>query len=170
MNMKTITLQSAFRLRNSLKKSIELQKIRIRSCEISKEVGTEEDTNAYGTTMQEMVKRCDRSMCELLILNQKIEAANNVNRNLIEELQTVRARLEYFLSVEAMFRSYSPLTKQIDNGVLFETKWEPKLDSAEIRQTTEALRKEKDRIEAALENANTTITIEVDAEKIGLYI
>jgi hypothetical protein len=168
--MKTITLQSAFRLRNSLKKSIELQKRRIRSCEISKEIGTEEDTNVYGATLQEMVKRCDQSMCELLILNQKIEAANNANRNQIEGLQTVRARLEYFLSIEEMFQSFSPLTKQIDNGVLFETKWEPKLNSVEIRQTTEALRKEKDRIEATLEDANATITIEVDAEKIEMYI
>jgi hypothetical protein len=168
--MKAITLQSAFRLRNSLKKSIELQKNRIRSCEISKEIGAEEDTNVYGATLQEMVKRCDQSMCELLVLNKKIEAANNANRNQIEELQTARARLDYFLSVEGMFRSFSPLTKEINNGVLFETKWEPKLNSAEIRQTTEALRKEKDRIETALENANATITVEVDAEKIGLYI
>jgi hypothetical protein len=168
--MKMITLQSAFRLRNSLKKSIELQKSRIRSCEISKEVGTEEDTNVYGATLLEMVKRCDQSMCELLALNQKIEAANNANRKQIEELQTVRARLEFFRLVEDMFRSYAPLTKQIDNGVLFETKWETKLNSVEIRQTAEALRKEKDRIETALENANATITVEVDAEKIERYV
>jgi vacuolar-type H+-ATPase subunit I/STV1 len=168
--MNIITLQSAFRLRNSLKKSIELQKNRIRFCEISKETGTEEDTNVYGATLQEMVKRCDQTMCELLVLNKKIESANNPNRNQIEELQTVRARLEYFLSVEEKFHSFSPLTKQINNGVLFETKWELKLNSAEIRQTTEALRKEKERIETTLENANATITIEVDMEKIGLYI
>jgi hypothetical protein len=155
-------------LRNKLKERISTLTDAITSAGFSKTAGTEENTNQCdGKTLDEAVREVDALMSLLRDLNARIENANQVNRPLLIELETIKAKIAFYNIITQKCRRVKPYEFESDEqGEPRRVAKEPLLDQKKMTSALANLKKEKDALEERIAAVNMTAAVDIDPDTI----
>ncbi len=174
-----ITMNSAFRLRNKLKERIRDLNGMISSADYEKTVGEEENTSAFdGKTFNEVVVEITSLMDTLRELNRAIEKSNEINRDDLVILETLKAKISLYQQLLAgcrfckSYRIEYPSTSDEMSGTERVTVQpvrvpkEPLLDQKKLSAEMQALQKEKDVLEEKLAQKNFSTQVDFDGDTV----
>jgi hypothetical protein len=163
-----VSLASSFRLRNKLKERIRTLTDAIDAADFSKTAGTEENTSQCdGSTLEEAVREVNALMSLLQDLNARIESANQVNRPLLIELETIKAKMAFYTTITLKCRRVRAYEIEYDEqGEQRRVAKEPLLDQKKMTSALANLKKEKDALEERLAVVNMTATVDLDPDTI----
>ena len=159
-----LNIASAFRLRNKLKERIKTLSEIAKETDVSKRVGTAENTVAFdGKTFQEVVTEMNSLMATLRDLNLAINKANEANREDLIHLETLKAEIAFYESTTRQIRKASRFSYDYDergNRVKIEN--ELLLDQKTVVSYYKGLKKKKDDIEEKLAHSNAKTQVDFD--------
>ena len=160
----TLTIASAFRLRNKIKERIRKLSDLVERAEITKQTGTVENTSAFdGKTFNETIAEVSLLMATLRDFNVAIDKANAVNRQDLISLETVKAEMAFYDSLTQTIRQASLFTYEPNKeGGRDKIEREFLLDQKAVVSRLESLRKKKDDIEEKLAESNFKTEVNFD--------
>ncbi|MDR1030814.1 MAG: hypothetical protein LBL76_08075 [Treponema sp.] len=161
-----LNLASSFRLRNKIKEKISSISAAIEDAEFSKTAGTPENTSPCdGKTLEQAVSEVSVLMDILQELNQRIAEANQVNRDTLIALETLKARIVFYEQITKQCRRCKQYElEQSEEGDLLKVLKEPLLDQGKMTAVLAALKKEKDALEEKIATVNFTTPVDFDPE------
>jgi hypothetical protein len=165
-------INSAFRLRNRLKEKIQHLNVLIKGATYEKDAGTEEKcTELDGITLHETIIQADRLMDLLCDFNKAIEKVNEVNRDDLATVETMRAKIALYEQVTASCRACKGYKDEYRDMPTFgyrEVKivQEPILEQVAVVKKLEDLKKEKNQLEEKLSRSNYETKVNFDTERI----
>ena len=165
----SLTIASAFRLRNKLKERI---KEITKACEwasASKPVGTEENTAALdGNSFADVIAYVSLLMSTLKNFNHAIEKANTVNKEDLITLETLKAEFAFYSSITNKIRSSPKYEFEYNpDGGKNKVELELVLDSKKIVTHYKELKKKISALEEKLANSNFAVKVDFDQEVIN---
>jgi len=160
----SLNIASAFRLRNKMKERIKKLSDIVQRADITKQIGTSENTSTFdGKTFNETVAEVSFLMSVLRDFNIAIDKANEVNREDLIGLETVKAEIAFYDLITHKIRGASPfLYEPNKEGGRDKIEMEFLLDQKVIISHLESLRKKKDEIEEKLANSNFKTEVNFD--------
>ena len=165
----SLSIASAFRLRNKLKERIKrLSEIAGRA-DAAKPEGTDENTAIFdGKTFKETIAEVSVLMAVLRDFNTAIEKSNAVNKEALINLESLKAEIAFYESITQKIRN-APLYSYEYNaeGGRDKIKQEPLLSQKEIVAHLESLKKKKDCIEEKLAESNIKTQVDYDQNIIN---
>ena len=163
-----LNLTNSFRLRNRLKERIAGLSSAVESTEFSKTAGTKENTNPCdGISLVEAIIEVDVLMELLRELNLKIEKANTINRDLLINLETLKAKIAFYEKLVKKCRCIMKYEYEYDvKGEQVKVDKEPLVDQKHITAVLASLKKEKDALEEKINASNYCSIVDFDPETI----
>jgi len=163
-----INIASAFRLRNKMKERIKKLSDILYGASITKKTGTVENTSALdGRTFKETVEQMCLLMAALRDFNIAIDKANQVNREDLISLESLKAEMAFYDSItQKMRRAPDFYTEYNKEGGAVEIEAEFLLDQKTAISHLESLRKKKDDIEEKLGSSNYKTEVLFDINTI----
>ena len=160
----TLNIATAFRLRNKLKEKISKLSGIINGADVTKPVGTPENTTVFdGSSFNETIERIRLLMSTLRDFNLAIDKANGVNRTDLINLETLKAEIAFYDSVIKKIRQVPPFTYEYNaEGGRDKVQLELLLDQKSIIAHYENLIKQKDSIEEKLTTSNSNTQVSFD--------
>ena len=168
----SLSISSAFRLRNKLKERIKrLSEIAGRA-EATKPEGTDENTAIFdGKTFKETIAEVSALMNVLCEFNIAIDKANSVNKEALINLESLKAEIAFYENITQKVRN-APLFSYEYNaeGGRDKVRQEPLLSQKDIVAYLDSLKKRKDAIEEKLAEANINTQVDFDQNSITLLL
>ncbi|MDR1301015.1 MAG: hypothetical protein LBK43_00895 [Treponema sp.] len=163
-----LNLASSFRLRNKIKEKISTISAAIEDAEFSKTVGTQENTSPCdGKTLERAISEVGVLMDILQELNLRIAEANQVNRETLITLETLKARIVFYEKITKQCRRCKQYElEQSEEGDLLKVAKEPLVDQGKMTAVIAALKKEKDALEEKIATVNFNTPVDFDPEHI----
>jgi hypothetical protein len=163
-----LNIASAFRLRNKLKERIKKLTEIIQNAEVTKQVGTLENTAVFdGKTFNEAIAEVNFLMSTLRDFNLAIDKANEVNKEDLISLETLKAEIAFYDSVTQKIRRAPPFFYEHNKeGGRDKIEMELLLDQKTIVSHFESLKKKKDDLEEKLASSNAKTQVNFDRSKI----
>lgn len=165
----SLSIASAFRLRNKLKERIKrLTNIADRA-EATKPEGTEENLAVFdGKSFTETIAQVSRLMVTLRDFNVAIDKANSVNREALINLESLKAEIAFYEGVAQKVRA-APLYSYEYNaeGGRDKIRQEPLLSQREVVAHLESLKKRKDDTEEKLAESNAKTPVDFDQDRVA---
>jgi gamma-glutamylcyclotransferase (GGCT)/AIG2-like uncharacterized protein YtfP len=164
----SLSIASAFRLRNKLKERIKrLSEIAGRA-ETTKPEGTDENTAIFdGKTFKQTIEEVSVLMTVLRDFNIAIEKSNSINKEALINLESLKAEIAFYENITQKVRS-APLYSYEYNaeGGRDKIKQEVLLSQKEIVAHLDSLKKRKDEIEEKLAKSNIETQVDFDQSAI----
>jgi len=163
-----LNIASAFRLRNKLKERIKKLTEIVQNAEVTKQVGTTENTATFdGKTFNEAIAEINFLMTTLRDFNLAIDKANEVNKEDLINLETLKAEIAFYDLVTQKIRRAPPFFYEHNKeGGRDKIEMELLLDQKSIVSHFESLKKKKDDLEEKLANSNAKTQVNFDRSKI----
>ena len=160
----SLNIASAFRLRNKMKERIKKLSDIVQRAEITKQIGTLENTATFdGRTFSETVEEVSLLMAVLRDFNVAIDKANEVNRENLIGLETLKAEIAFYELITRKIRGAPPFIYEHNKeGGHDKIEVEFLLDQKVIVSHLESLRKKKDDIEEKLASSNFKTEVNFD--------
>jgi len=165
----SMSIASAFRLRNKLKERIKRLTETADRADLTKPEGTDENVAAFdGKTFKETVAGISLLMTVLRDFNIAIDKANCTNKELLINVESLKAEIAFYESIARRIRgtslySYEPNAE----GGRDKIRHEPILSQKEIIAHLDSLKKKKDAIEEKLSESNIRTLVDFDQEVIS---
>jgi len=160
----SLSIASAFRLRNKLKERIKRLTESAARAEAAKPEGTEENLAVFdGKTFKETIEQVSLLMAILRDFNIAVDKSNLVNKEALITLESVKAEIAFYETVAGKVRS-APLYSWEHNaeGGRDKIKQEPLLSQKELVAHLDSLKKKKDDIEDRLAESNIKTLVNFD--------
>ena len=167
-----LNIASAFRLRNKLKGRISKLSGIVQRAEVTKQIGTLENTAVFdGMTFNEAVAEVQFLMATLRDFNLAIDKANQVNREDLIALETVKAEIAFYEQITQKIRQ-APLFFYEHNreGGRDKIEMEFLLEQKTVVSHFENLKKKKDDIEEKLAASNAKTKVLFDRSVIEEHL
>ena len=165
----SLSIASAFRLRNKLKGRIkQLSEIAGRA-EMTKAEGTVENSAVFdGKTFRETVAQVSHLMTVLRDFNLAIDKSNLANKEALINVESLKAEIAFYENIAQKVRS-APLYSYEHNaeGGRDKIRLEPLLSQQEIVAHLDSLKKRKDDIEEKLSASNIKTQVDFDQDIIA---
>jgi len=163
-----LSIATSFRLRNKLKDRIKKTTENIQGAEISKQIGTTENTAVFdGKTFNEAVSNVNFLMATLRDFNLAIDKANEVNREDLISLETLKAEIAFYDMISQKIRRASLFSFEPNKeGGRDKIEMELLLDQKAVVSHLESLKKKKDDLEEKLTISNAKTQVNFDREVI----
>ena len=160
----TLNIASAFRLRNKMKERIRKLSGIVERADITKQVGTPENTSSFdGKTFSDTVAEVSLLMATLRDFNVAIDKANEVNRQDLISLETLKAEMAFYDSLTQRIRQAPLFTYEHNKeGGRDKIEMELLLDQKTVVSRLEGLKKKKDEIEEKLAESNYRTEVHFD--------
>jgi hypothetical protein len=160
----TLNIASAFRLRNKMKERIRKLTGIVQEATITKQIGTLENTSPFdGRTFNETVEEVSLLMATLRDFNVAIDKANEVNRQDLISLETLKAEMAFYDSLTQRIRQAPLFTYEHNKeGGRDKIEMELLLDQKTVVSRLESLKKKKDEIEEKLAESNYRTEVHFD--------
>ena len=160
----SLNIASAFRLRNNMKKRIGKLSGIAQRAEVTKQTGTLENTSPFdGKTFNETVAEISLLMATLRDFNLAIDKANEVNRQDLISLETLKAEIAFYDSLTQKIRQAPLFTYEYNKeGGRDKIEMEFLLDQKAVVSRLESLKKKKDEIEEKLAESNFKTEVNFD--------
>jgi hypothetical protein len=162
--MEKITLQNAFRIRNKIKAKIKDLSEKVESTFPVKKSGEAEDTIKFdGKTYISALEEVYSLMRGLKDFNIAIDKANKANKEKIITLETIKAEIYLTEKVTELIRRSPRFDSSYDaEGKKINIPYELTVNQAELVYFLSDLKKEKEKIEEDLAEANFKTSFEFD--------
>ena len=168
----SLSITSAFRLRNKLKERIKrLSEITGRA-DVTKPEGTDENTAIFeGKTFKETISEVSVLMSNLRDFNIAIDISNSINKESLIKLESIKAEIAFYESITQKVRN-APLYSYEYNaeGGRDKIKLEALLSQKDIVKHLNLLKKKKDDIEEKLNYSNMETQVNFDQNIITSLI
>ena len=165
----SLSIASAFRLRNKLKERIKrLSEIAGRA-DVTKPEGTEENTAIFdGKSFRETIAQVSVLMNVLRDFNIAIEKSNIVNKEALVSLESLKAEIAFYETITQKVRN-APLFSYEHNaeGGRDKIKQELLLSQKDVVEHLDSLKKKKDDIEEKLAKSNIETLVDYDQNIIN---
>ena len=160
----SLNIASAFRLRNKMKERIRKLSGIVQEAAITKQIGIQENTSPFdGKTFNETVAEVSLLMATLRDFNAAIDKANEVNRQDLISLETLKAEIAFYDSLTQRIRQASLFTYEFNKeGGRDKVEMELLLDQKAVVSRLESLKKKKDEIEEKLAESNFKTEVNFD--------
>ena len=165
----SLSIASAFRLRNKLKERIKRLSEIANRAEAVKPEGTDENTAIFdGKTFNETIDEVSVLMAALRDFNIAIDKANSVNKEELINLESLKAEIAFYESITQKVRS-APLYSYEYNaeGGRDKIKQEALLSQKKVVVHLDSLKKRKDEIEEKLAKSNIETQVDFDQNAIA---
>ena len=165
----SLSIASAFRLRNKLKEKIKRLSEIIGRAETTKPEGTDENITIFdGNTFKETIAQVSILMATLRDFNIAIDKANSGNKEALINLESLKAEIAFYENITQKVRS-APLYSYEYNaeGGRDKIKQEALLSQKEIVAHLDSLKKMKDCIEEQLAKSNIETQVDYDQNIIS---
>jgi len=160
----SLSITSAFRLRNKLKERIKrLSEISGRA-DVTKPEGTDENTAIFeGKTFKETIEEVSVLMSSLRDFNVAIDKSNSINKESLINLESIKAEIAFYEGITQKVRS-APIYSYEYNaeGGRDKIKLEALLSQKDIVKHLNSLKKKKDDIEEKLNYSNMETQVNFD--------
>ena len=160
----SLSIASAFRLRNKLKERIKRLSEIANRAEATKPEGTDENTAIFdGKTFDETIDEVSVLMAVLRDLNLAVDKANLVNKEDLINLESLKAEIAFYENITQKVRN-APLYSYEYNaeGGRDKVKQEALLSQKKVVAHLDSLKKKKDSIEEKLAKSNIETQVEYD--------
>jgi len=165
----SLSIASAFRLRNKLKERIKRLSDLADRAEASKPEGTDENTALFdGKTFREIIAQVSVLMATLRDFNIAIDKANAKNKAALINVESLKAEIAFYEHINHKVRN-APLYSYEPNaeGGRDKIKQEALLSQQEIVAHLDSLKKRKDDIEEQLAQSNIETQVDFDQNVIS---
>jgi hypothetical protein len=165
----SISIASAFRLRNKLKERIKELTTACESASVTKALGTAENTVGFdGKSFADSIAGISLLMSTLRDLNLAIEKANVVNKEDIITLETLKAEIAFYDTMVGKIRRAEEFDYEYNpDGGKDKIELELILDQQAVVAHYNELKKKKDTVEEKLAASNFTVQVNFDQEVIN---
>jgi predicted aspartyl protease len=159
-----LNIASAFRLRNKLKERIKKLSEISQRAEVTKQIGTLENVSTFdGKTFNETVAEVSFLMATLQNFNIAIDKANEVNREDLIGLETLKAEIAFYDFLTQKIRQAPRISYEYNKeGGRDKIEMEFLLDQKAVVSHLEILKKKKDEIEEKLADSNFKTEVNFD--------
>jgi len=167
-----LSIATSFRLRNKLKERIKKSTEIIQGAEVSKQIGTAENTAVFdGKTFNEAITEVNFLMATLRDFNLAIDKANEVNREDLITLETLKAEIAFYDSISQKIRRAPRFSLEYNKeGGRDKIEMELLLDQKAIVSHFESLKKQKDDLEEKLAGSNAKTQVNFDRSVIEKFL
>jgi hypothetical protein len=166
-------LAGSFRLRNRLKEKIQHESGLIKNAAYQKNEDEEEIcADLDGKTLQAAITGADGLMDLLCEFNHAIDKANEVNREDLTTLETIKAKISLYESVTGKCRGFKgyeyeyPKDRKDYSVDMVKVIKELVIDQEAMVNKLESLKREKDKLEERLSRRNYETRVDFDANKV----
>ncbi|MDR0583264.1 MAG: hypothetical protein LBG57_02800 [Treponema sp.] len=167
------SINSAFRLRNRLKERIQYLSGLIKDASYQRNKGEEENcAELDGKTLQAVISETAGLMDLLCEFNHAIDKANEVNRDDLTTLETIKAKINLYTGVTEQCRKFKgydyeyPEDRKDFSTDMVKVLKELNIDQKAMVGELESLKKEKDKLEEQLSRRNYETKVEFDTGRI----
>jgi len=164
----SLSIASAFRLRNKLKERIKRLTYITGWADATKPEGTEENTAVFdGKTFKETSAQVSLLMSTLRDFNVAIDKANSANKEALINVESLKAEIAFYETIAQKVRA-APLHAYEYNaeGGRDKIRLEPLLSQHEVVANLDSLKKRKDDIEEKLSESNLKTLVDFDQNVI----
>jgi hypothetical protein len=168
-------INSAFRLRNRIKERIRYLRGLIHDASYEKDEGAEENCAGLdGKTLQATIAEAAGLMDLLCEFNHAIDKANEVNREDLTTLETIKVKISFYEGIIGKCRTFKGYAYEYPKdtcGGVFSTDVvqvikELLVDQKAMVNELESLKREKDKLEERLSRRNYETRVNFDTDKI----